>query len=74
MYTHVQYYIYVHNVYTIFNILFVAFFAKPYSNDDSRETEGERVDLEDCAGIFETIYGGQEPSRNRVLVPARQAT
>ncbi len=23
---------------------------------------------------FETIYGGQEPSRNRVVIPARQAT
>jgi hypothetical protein len=27
-----------------------------------------------CAGNFWTIYGGQAPSRKRVLVPARQAT
>ncbi len=27
-----------------------------------------------CAGNFWTIYGGQEPIRKRVLLPARQAT
>jgi hypothetical protein len=26
------------------------------------------------AGIFKQIYGGQEPSRNRVVARARQAT
>jgi hypothetical protein len=29
---------------------------------------------ETCAGIFEQSMGGQEPSRNSVVVPARQAT
>ena len=75
MYTHVQYYIFVHNVYTIFNIYFRSLLCKKlfkWRFQRDRRREGW---LGSLGWNFWTIYGGQKPStcRNRVLVPARQS-